>query len=146
MGDFFAVVEGDGGLEPHALAQVAKWLDIEPTIDLVYSDEDEIDSEGNLQHRHIRPVWSPDLLMSQNYISRLAVMRRSVFEIVVRCRSEFDSGHEHDFCSGLRSVPTEYLPLENRSTRAVTCEYPASRPAKRTTCNTKQVAVRLPTF
>ncbi len=95
-GDFVAFLDHDDELKPHALAQVARWLDADPTIDLLYSDEDKLDPAGELYDPHIKPEWSPDLLTTQNYICHLTVARRSLVEKVGGLRSQFDGSQDYD--------------------------------------------------
>lgn len=96
QGEFVAFMDHDDLLKPHALAQVARWLDAAPTLDVIYTDEDKIDDDGLLSEPHLKPDWSPDLLMSVNYISHLTVMRRSLVEGLGGLRSEFDGSQDYD--------------------------------------------------
>ncbi len=81
-------------LKPHALAQIARWLNADLDLDLIYSDEDQVDENDHLSSPELKPDWSHDQLLSQNYIGHLAVLRRTV----VRggpggFRSAFDGSH-----------------------------------------------------
>jgi GT2 family glycosyltransferase len=95
-GDFIAFLDHDDLLKPHALAQVARWLDADPTLDVVYSDEDKLDGHGHLYDPHLKPDWSPDQLMSQNYVCHLTVVRRELMETVGGLRSEYDGSQDYD--------------------------------------------------
>jgi hypothetical protein len=65
-GEFVTFLDHDDVLKPHALAQVVRWLNADPTLDVLYSDEDKLDPDGNLFQPHLKPDWSPNQLMSQN--------------------------------------------------------------------------------
>lgn len=95
-GDYVAFLDHDDELKPHALAQVVRWLNADPTIDVVYTDEDKLDPTGELYDPHIKPDWSPDLLTTQNYICHLTVARRSLVEKVGGLRAEFDGSQDYD--------------------------------------------------
>ena len=95
-GDYVAFVDHDDLLKPHALAQVARWLDADPDLDVVYSDEDKVDDEGNLFEPHIKPDWSPDQLMTHNYVSHLTVARRSLVEALGGMRTAYDGSQDYD--------------------------------------------------
>lgn len=95
-GAFVAFMDHDDVLKPHALAQVARWLDADPSLDVVYTDEDKVDSQGQLSEPHLKPDWSPDLLMSLNYVSHLTVIRRDLVERAGGLRSDFDGSQDYD--------------------------------------------------
>ncbi len=42
-GEYVAFLDHDDVLKPHALAQVARWLEADPSLDMIYSDEDKLD-------------------------------------------------------------------------------------------------------
>lgn len=95
-GEFVAFMDHDDILKPHALAQVARWINADPTLDVVYTDEDKLDAAGGLTDPHLKPDWSPDLLMSVNYISHLTVMRRALVASAGGLRSGFDGSQDYD--------------------------------------------------
>jgi len=95
-GEFVTFVDHDDLLKPHALAQVARWIDADPTLDVIYSDEDKVGVDGDLYDPHIKPDWSPDQLMNHNYVSHLAVVRRSLLSEAGGLRPEYDGSQDHD--------------------------------------------------
>jgi GT2 family glycosyltransferase len=95
-GDFIGFIDHDDLLKPHALAEVARCLVADPTIDLVYTDEDKMDVGGRLISPFFKPDWSPEHLTSRNYMSHLTVARRSLVEQVGGLRSGFDGSQDHD--------------------------------------------------
>ena len=95
-GDYIAFVDHDDLLEPDALLQVARAIDASGA-DLVYTDEDKVDEDGEQRFDpHYKPAWSPDLLLSQNYVSHLSVIRRSLVVKVGGLNSELDGSQDHD--------------------------------------------------
>jgi GT2 family glycosyltransferase len=55
-------------------------------------------ADGRRTRPFFKPGWSPDQLLSHNYVGRLLVVRRSLFEEVGGFRSdEFGSAAEYDF-------------------------------------------------
>lgn len=62
-GEFIALLDNDDELPPFALYEVAKVLNVHPELDLIYSDEDKIDADGNRFDPHFKADWSPDTLM-----------------------------------------------------------------------------------
>ncbi len=70
-----ALLDPDDVLSPHALYEMSKVLEDAPELDAVYSDEDHIDSAGRRRDPHFKPDWSPELLLSGNYLGRLTMFR-----------------------------------------------------------------------
>ncbi len=61
-----------------ALFQFAKSSLINPKAGVLYADEDEIGEDGTLLNPYFKPDWSPDNLLSFNYIKRAVVFRKDV--------------------------------------------------------------------
>lgn len=96
-GDYVVFLDHDDTLEPHALAALALYVENRSEADLVYSDEDKIDPEGNYTAPFFKPDWSPDLLRSVNYVCHLVAVRRSLFEKVGGLRRGFEGAQDYDF-------------------------------------------------
>lgn len=77
-GEFIGLVDNDDVLAPNALYEVVKVLNENPKIDMIYSDEDKIDAQGKRRDPHFKPDFSPDTLLSLNYICHFTVLRTSI--------------------------------------------------------------------
>jgi glycosyltransferase involved in cell wall biosynthesis/predicted nucleic acid-binding Zn-ribbon protein len=75
QGEFVALLDHDDELAPHALYAVAAELNAHPEADLIYSDEDKIDEQGQRFSPYFKPDWNPDLFLGQNYLCHLLVYR-----------------------------------------------------------------------
>ena len=95
-GEFAALLEGGDELSSDALFEVVRYLQEHPEADLVYSDVDEIDEDGNRFNPYFKPDWSPDLLLSTNYVADLGVYRRSLLEEIGGFREGFDGCEDYD--------------------------------------------------
>ena len=95
-GDYVAFLDHDDVLKRHTLGQVVRWLDADPTLDMLYSDEDKLDPAGRLTEARWKPDWSPNLLLCQNYVCHLLVLRRSLVEKLGGLRSDFDGSQDYD--------------------------------------------------
>lgn len=95
-GEFVCLLDHDDALAPHALFAVAERLQQHPTADLIYSDEDKIDDRGHRYDPQFKPDWSPELLLSYNYVNHFTVIRRAVFEQAGRFRPGFEGSQDHD--------------------------------------------------
>jgi GT2 family glycosyltransferase len=75
-GEFACLLGERDALSASALYDMARALEASPAADVLYSDEDRLAS-GTLQrcNPRFKPDWSPDLLLSENYIGRLAMIR-----------------------------------------------------------------------
>lgn len=95
-GEFVVLLDNDDVLVPDALADVNHVIALDETIDFLYSDEDKIDRWGKYTEHFMKPVWSPERFLCQNYLCHLAALRRSLVEEVGGFRSEFDGSQDYD--------------------------------------------------
>ncbi|HIH2619403.1 TPA: glycosyltransferase [Burkholderia cenocepacia] len=95
-GDFSTVLYPGDLLSPHALYFVAAKLNESAGLDLIYSDEDEINESGVRGQAFFKSGWNPDLLLSHDMISHLAAYRTSLVRGVGGFRTEFEGGHDYD--------------------------------------------------
>jgi len=95
-GGYVVFLDHDDELAPTALRQIAAAIAEHPNADLVYSDEDKIDNDGNRQMVSFKPDWSPDLLMSNAYMCHVLVIRRPLLTELGGLRSEFDGAQDYD--------------------------------------------------
>lgn len=95
-GEFVALLDNDDELAINAFYEVVKVLNENPELDLIYSDEDKIDMDGNRSEPAFKPDWSPDLLLGTNYISHLGVYRRSILEDIGGFRKGYEGSQDYD--------------------------------------------------
>lgn len=95
-GEFVALLDNDDELAPIAFYEVVKALNENPELDLIYSDEDKIDMQGNRFDPAFKPDWSYDLLLGTNYISHLGVYRRSIMNEIGGFRAGFEGSQDYD--------------------------------------------------
>ncbi len=91
--EYVSFLDHDDELAPFALAAVALHA---ADNDVIYTDEDKIDDVGRHYDPHFKPSWNPELLLGQNYISHLTVIRRSLVDEVGGLRTGFDGSQDHD--------------------------------------------------
>lgn len=95
-GEYLAFMDHDDELAPDALLEVATAInDRDP--ELLYTDEDGLDPAGRRVNPHFKPDFSPDLLLSHNYITHLVVMARGLVDRVGGLRTEYDGAQDYDF-------------------------------------------------
>ncbi len=95
-GTFVAFLDHDDELAPEALLAVAAKLAAEPSLDVVYSDEDKLDEAGRRVEPFFKPEWSPDLFLSMNYLNHLTAIRRAVVEAAGGPRDGFEGSQDYD--------------------------------------------------
>ena len=96
-GEFICFLDHDDMLSQHALAHVCEALNQHPQADVFYSDEDKIDESGRRSEPFFKPDWSPDTLLSLNYICHLFIVRRDLADAVGDLNTSFDGGQDYDF-------------------------------------------------
>jgi GT2 family glycosyltransferase len=95
-GEFVAFLRIGDLLPEHALYEVAIEIAANPCADLIYSDHDQISAAGQRVNPWFKPGWDPDLLLAQDYISDLAVYRRTLIEEIGFLRPGFEGAEFHD--------------------------------------------------
>ena len=104
-GDFIAFADHDDLMAPNALFECVNALNEDPTIEIIYTDEDKVDMKGRGHFMpHFKSDFNLDMLRSVNYICHLFVVRRDVYEKVGMLNHEFDGAQDYDFV--LRCVET----------------------------------------
>ena len=95
-GQYVGFLDHDDELAPEALYEVLKRLNRNRSIDLIYSDEDKIDTEGNRFDPFFKSDWSPDTLRSYNYICHLAVIRKRLLDEIGGFREGYEGSQDYD--------------------------------------------------
>ena len=96
-GTWLAVVDASDVLAPFALFEIVAGMERHPGVDLIYSDEDQIDDDLKTRRDPVfKPNWSPDLLRSFNYLGRLTVIERKLVERVGPFRTDLPGAFEYD--------------------------------------------------
>ncbi len=96
-GEFIAFLDHDDTLAPFALYEVAAAVNRVPAVDMLYSDHDLLSEGGEKRFSPLfKPDWSPEIMLSANYITHLTVIRKSRIEQVGYLRSAFDGAQDWD--------------------------------------------------
>ena len=95
-GDFIGLLYADDELAPDALFELVTRLNDDPACDIVYSDEDSIASDGRRGEPFFKPDWSPDLLLSTNYLERFAIFRKALIEETGGFNADCGRGEAYD--------------------------------------------------
>jgi O-antigen biosynthesis protein len=95
-GEFVTFLRVGDILPEHALYEVACALSGEQRIDILYTDHDQIDPDGERSDPWFKPGWDPDLLLAQDYIGDLAVYRRTLVQAVGFLRPDCEGAEFYD--------------------------------------------------
>ena len=95
-GEFISLVDDDDILTPDALYQVVKVLNDNQKLDFIYSDEDKLDTKGRRAYPNFKPDWSPNTLMSLNYICHLTTIRKNLVEEVGGFEVGLEGAQDYD--------------------------------------------------
>ena len=103
-GEYVALLDHDDVLATDALFYMVDALQSADRPELLYSDEDHMDETGRRFAPFFKPDWSPDLILSENYVCHLMTFQRDLAKQVGGFRSEFDLSQDHDILLRLSRV------------------------------------------
>ncbi len=95
-GDYVALMDHDDVLVSNALLEVARTMNANPAAKFIYTDEDKIDDKDKRYDPHFKSDWNPDMFLSQNYISHLSVIDKSLIEEVGSFREGYEGAQDFD--------------------------------------------------
>ena len=81
QGDYIVLMNHNDEITPNALYEVVKEIN-QSDADFIYSDEDKLEINDSYSEPHFKPDFSPELFFSQNYISHLAAIRKTIIDKV----------------------------------------------------------------
>ena len=94
QGDFIAFFDHDDVLEPDILHRYARAIQNDPSIGLLYCDEDKL-RDGHYESVLFKPDWNLDLLCSNNYVCHMLTVRKSIIDALEPATSEYDGAQDH---------------------------------------------------
>ena len=96
-GEYIGLLDHDDLLASNALYEIVRELNKEKQIDVLYTDEDKIDSEGKTHFQpNFKPDFNIDLLRSNNYICHFFVVKKEIMLSLQGFRSEYDGAQDYD--------------------------------------------------
>lgn len=95
-GEYIALFDHDDLLEPDALMEIVRVINRDNP-DMIYTDEDKVSQDGN---HFFEPYRKPDfnlpLLLSNNYLCHLSVIKKELFDSLGGFNAEFDGAQDYD--------------------------------------------------
>ena len=97
-GDWILFADHDDTLAPDALYQIHRRILENPDAGFIYSDEDKISADGRKRFEPVfKTDYNPDLLCSENYISHLSAVKRTVMDEAGLLDPAYDGAQDYDF-------------------------------------------------
>jgi len=95
-GEFTVLLDHDDTLSRNALLEIVKVINMDRSIDYIYSDEDKIDEKGFHVEPFFKPDWSPNMFFSYNYPIHVSVFQTSKLNDINGFRKGFDGSQDYD--------------------------------------------------
>lgn len=102
--EYFGWLDHDDCLNPTCFEVFSERIDANPGVQIMYSDEDKIDSKGKHFELYCKPDFSPELLLTQMYLCHFTVFRTDLVREQQGFRSAMDGAQDFDLA--LRLLPT----------------------------------------
>lgn len=94
-GDYIALMDHDDLLPEMALYFVAMEIERHPEAQIIYSDEDKVDTEDRRFNPTFKGEWNEPLMLAQNYVNHLCVYKSELLKST-RFREGYEGGQDHD--------------------------------------------------
>ena len=95
-GPYIAMLDNDDTLHPDALLEIARAITSDPSIDVIYTDEDKLDEQGRVIDTYHKPDWSPEHLESVMYVLHMMVVRKALFLKLGGFRGAYAGAQDYD--------------------------------------------------
>ena len=95
-GEYTLLMDQDDVLRENALFEIVKLINEKPNADLIYTDEDKIDENDIHSVPHFKPDWSPDSLLSRNYLGHVCVFKTHQLKAIGGWRVGFEGSQDYD--------------------------------------------------
>ena len=96
-GEFIVFLDQDDELTYDALAEIVLYLNKNKDTQLLYSDDDKINTEGYCFSPQFKPSWSPEYLLSFMYCGHLKCVEKKLYQDIGGFREGFEGSQDYDF-------------------------------------------------
>lgn len=108
-GEFTVLLDHDDLLAPQALYSLANAISERPDVDVVYSDEDKISSDGVRFEPTCKPGWSPEYFLSFMYTGHISCFRTSLVRSVGGFREGLEGSQDYDLMLRVTEISDRVL-------------------------------------
>ncbi|MBC7458997.1 MAG: glycosyltransferase family 2 protein [Bdellovibrionaceae bacterium] len=95
-GEWLALLDHDDMISENALLIVAQYIRKNPGAQMIYSDEDKIDTNGLRHGPYFKSEWNRDLFYSHNMFSHLGCYKLDLVKKVGGFRQGFEGAQDYD--------------------------------------------------
>ncbi|WFS25140.1 glycosyltransferase [Rhizobium rhododendri] len=96
-GEWAVLLDHDDLLTPDALFEFGKAINANPDAGFIYSDKDNISSDGKKRFGPLlKPKWSPETMLNANYLTHLCAMRTAVLRKIGGWDTATDGAQDWD--------------------------------------------------
>jgi len=81
-GDYLSFINSNSVLDKDALYYIVNELNNNKKLDVIYTDSDELNSKNKRYNPNFKPDYSPDTLLSYNYISNICVIKKELLDSI----------------------------------------------------------------
>ncbi|MEM9515797.1 MAG: glycosyltransferase [Actinomycetota bacterium] len=96
-GDWVAFCDHDDRVHDDALDHLRAAITAHPDADLIYTDEQVVDTDGQVLDVYRKPDWSPERLLGQNYLNHLVAVRAALIERIGGLDADFAPCPDREF-------------------------------------------------
>jgi len=95
-GKYTLLLDHDDTLAEHALLHMANKFQQSSSLQLIYADEDKINTTNTRFEPHFKPEWNQDLLYSQNYIGHPILLKTKKLKSIGGFNLGLEGSQDHD--------------------------------------------------
>ncbi len=101
--EYFGWLDHDDRLNPTCFEVFSETISSNPGAQIIYSDEDKIDTKGKHFELYCKPDFSPELLLTQMYLCHFTIFNTDMVKAQSGFRSNMDGAQDFDLA--LRLLP-----------------------------------------
>ena len=109
QGKYVAFLDHDDLLRLDALDCMVNHINLDNEPDVLYSDEDKLDMQNNRSNPHFKTDWNYDLLLAQNYINHLVLVKKEIGSQVGWLTNGTDGVQDHDFLLKCAAITSDFF-------------------------------------
>ena len=96
-GEYIVFLDNDDVLSRIALFEIIKLLNVHRDADVIYSDEDKIDTFNELSEPFFKPDWSPEYFRGVMYVGHVLTVRKTIAEKIGLLDKRYDYVQDYEF-------------------------------------------------